>query len=220
MDYKLIATKGHEKTQKRTKQIPILIFLPSIFLPEPPGFRNWQKNGRAKRWGLGSFGCGSAALYGVETRSLVQAVKPNADRFPEDFLFQLSPEEVGALRSQIVISKPGRGGRRTLPYAFSEHGALMAATVLNSPRAVAMSLYIIRAFIKMRQDLAANASILKRLAEIDKTLLLHDGALREIYQKLRPLLEPPPTPPKPEIGFHIKEDAPAYRVRKRLARRT
>ena len=83
----------------------------------------------------------------------------------------------------------------------------MAANILNSPRAVAMSVYVIRAFVKMREDLAANAAILKRLAEIDKTLLIHDAALRDIYQKLRPLLEPPPPPPKPEIGFHVKEDA-------------
>src|SRR5207245_7365766 len=142
----------------------------------------------------------------------------------EDFLFQLTPEEAeevrnfvqqsaGCLRSQIVTSKLGRGGRRYAPYAFTEHGALMAANLLNSPRAVAMSLYVIRAFIKMREDLAANAAILKRLAEIDKTLLLHDAGLREIYQKLRPLLEPPPAPPKPEVGFHVKEDAFPYRVR-------
>jgi hypothetical protein len=94
----------------------------------------------------------------------------------------------------------------------------MAATVLNSPRAVAMSIYIIRAFVKMRADLAANAAILKRLAEIDKTLLLHDSALRDIYQKLRPMLEPPPAPPKPEIGFHVKEDAVPYRVKRKPAR--
>src|SRR5438034_7492178 len=94
----------------------------------------------------------------------------------------------------------------------------MAATVLNRSRAVAMSLYIIRAFVKMREDLAANAAILKRLAEIDKTLLLHDGALRDIYQKLRPMLEPPPQPPKPEIGFHVKEDAVPYRTKRTTAR--
>ena len=95
----------------------------------------------------------------------------------------------------------------------------MAANLLNSPRAVAMSVYVIRAFVKMRQDLAANGAILKRLAEIDKTLLLHDGTLRDIYQKLRPLLEPPPPlPPKPEIGFHIKEDAVPYRVGRKTGR--
>ena len=102
--------------------------------------------------------------------------------------------------------------------AFTEHGALMAANILNSARVVAMSVYVIRAFVKMREDLAANAAILKRLVEIDKALLLHDGALRDIYQKLRPLLEPPPSPPKPEIGFHVKEDSVAYRVRRKPAR--
>ena len=86
----------------------------------------------------------------------------------------------------------------------------MAANILNSPRAVAMSVYVIRAFVKMREDVAANAAILRRLAEIDKTLLVHDVTLREILQKLRPLLEPPPPPPKPEIGFHVKEDAVPY----------
>ena len=156
-----------------------------------------------------------AVLYGVETRSLVQAVKRNIERFPEDFLFQLTPEEATALRSQIVISKAGSGGRRYPPYAFTEHGALMAANILNSPRAVAMSVYVIRAFVKMREETAANAAILRRLAEIDKTLSIHDAALREIVQKLRPLLEPPPQPAKPEIGFHAKEDSIPYRVKRK-----
>jgi hypothetical protein len=113
------------------------------------------------------------------------------------------------------MSNTGRGGRRTLPYAFTEHGALQAANVLSSPRAVAMSVYIIRAFVKMREEQAANAAILKRLAEIDRTLLQHDTALRDIYQKLRPLLAPPPDPPKREIGFHIREKAVPYRVRRK-----
>ena len=114
-----------------------------------------------------------------------------------------------------MTSNEKRGGRRYLPYAFTEHGALMAANILNSPRAVAMSVYVIRAFVKMREDVAANAAILRRLAEIDKTLLVHDVTLREILQKLRPLLEPPPQPLKPEIGFHVKEDAVPYRTRRR-----
>ena len=161
-----------------------------------------------------------APLYGVQTRALVQAVKRNIERFPEDFLFQLTDQEATALRSQIVILKQGRGQHpKYPPYAFTEHGALMAATILNSPRAVAMSVYIIRAFVKMREDLAANAAILKRLAAIDQTLLLHDSALRDIYQKLRPLLEPPPPPPKPQIGFHVREDGIAYRTRLARARR-
>ena len=162
-----------------------------------------------------------AKVYGVETRSLNQAVRRNQDRFPAEFLFQLTADEASEalrLRSQIVILKAGRGHhRKYLPFAFTEHGALMAATVLNNPRAVAMSVYIIRAFIKMREDLAANAAILKRLAEIDKTLRVHDSALREIYQQLRPLLAPPPAPPKPEIGFHVKEDAVLYRTKRKTS---
>src|SRR5207253_1015172 len=131
-----------------------------------------------------------AGLYGVSAKALNQAVKRNQARFPEEFVFQLSEQEVShltSLRSQIVTLKPGRGQHRKYrPYAFTEHGALMASNVLNSPRAVAMSVYIIRAFVKMREELAANAAILKRLAEIDKTLLTHNLALRDIYQKLRP----------------------------------
>ena len=154
-----------------------------------------------------------ARIYGVETRALNQAVKRNSDRFPEEFAFQLTREEIlsisqtvtsesAALTSQIVMSKPGRGGRRHRPYAFTEHGALQAASVLNSPQAVQMSLFVIRAFVKMREELAANATILKRLAEIDKSLFLHDSALRDIYQKLLPLLAPPTEKPRRRIGFN------------------
>ena len=96
----------------------------------------------------------------------------------------------------------------------------MAANFLNSPRAVAMSVYVIRAFVNMRGELAANAAILKRLAEIDKTLLIRDVALSEIFEKLRPLLAPPPAPPTPEIGFHVKEDPVPYRTSKRGKART
>ena len=159
-----------------------------------------------------------ARLYGIQTFHLNEAVKRNRGRFPDDFLFQLTPLEREALRSQFAMSKPGRGGRRTLPFAFTEHCALMAANILNSPRAEAMSVYVIRAFVKMREHVAANAAILKRLAEIDMTLLIHDAALREIFQKLRPLLEPPPAPPKPEIGFHVKEDTIPYRINRKTAR--
>jgi hypothetical protein len=158
-----------------------------------------------------------ASLYQVPTKALNQAVRRNREKFPEDLLFQLTWEEAAglpSLRSQFVTLKRGQH-LKYRPFAFTEHGALMAATVLNSTRAVAMSLYIIRAFVKMREDLAANAAILRRLAEIDKTLLLHDGALREIYQKLRPLLEPPPAPPKPEIGFHVKEDTVPYHTKRK-----
>lgn len=164
-----------------------------------------------------------AGLYGVQTKALNQAVKRNADRFPEDLMFQLTSqewnnlksqivtsssehadeEEVRSLRSQFVTLKTGRGQhRKYMPFAFTEHGAMMAAMVLNSPEAVAMSLFVIRAFVRMREQLAANATILKRLAEIDKTLLEHDQTLGLVWEQLQPLLAPPPDPPKLRIGFH------------------
>ena len=152
-------------------------------------------------------------IYGVETRALNQALKRNQHRFPGDFVFELTREEILGI-SQTVISLQKLRFSRSV-HAFTEHGALMAPNLLNSPGAVAMSVYVIRAFVRMREDIAANAAILRRLAEIDKTLLVHDLTLREILQKLRPLLEPHPQPPKPEIGFHVKEDAVPYRVPKK-----
>jgi hypothetical protein len=155
-----------------------------------------------------------AALYGFSTKALNQAVRRNSARFPEDFAFLLSPQE----KTEVVTNCDHLRRLKSFPVsprAFTEHGALMAANILNSPRAVAMSVYVIRAFVKMRGELAANAAILKRLAEIDKTLLVRDVALREIFEKLRPLLAPPSPPPKPEIGFHVKEDAIPYRISRR-----
>jgi ORF6N domain len=146
-----------------------------------------------------------ARIYGVPTFRLNEAVKRNRRRFPEDFLFQLTAEEHAALTSQIAMSKPGRGGRRTRPYAFTEHGALQVANVLNSSKAEAMSIYVIRAFIRMREELSANQAVSKRLAEIERTLLTHDAALRDLYQKIRPLLLPPPDKPKRRIGFRTDD---------------
>jgi phage regulator Rha-like protein len=143
-----------------------------------------------------------ASVYGVETKALNRAVKRNRDRFPKDFMFQISSREWQDLKYQIGTSSSSHGGRRRPPYAFTEHGAIMAANVLNSARAVHMSVFVIRAFIKMREQIATNAAILKRLAEIDKTLLVHDSALRDVYRKLLPLLQPPPAPPTKRIGFH------------------
>ena len=155
-----------------------------------------------------------ARLYGVPTKRLNEQVRRNPGRFPPDFAFTLSADEWAALRSQsATLNARGRGQHRKYPpTAFTEHGALMAANVFNSPRAVAMSLYVIRAFVQMREEKAANAALLKRLAEIDRTLLAHDVALQDIYQKLLPLLALPPAPPKPEIGFHVKEAAVPYRA--------
>jgi phage regulator Rha-like protein len=144
-----------------------------------------------------------ARVYGVSTKAFNQAVKRNLTRFPHDFIFRLSKGEAEAVqisRSQTVTLKRGQNVKYP-PYAFTEFGALMAANVLNSSQAVKMSLYVIRAFVKSRDDLAANSAIVKRLAQIDNTLFLHDSALRDLYQKLRPLLAPPPEPQKPRIGF-------------------
>ena len=145
-----------------------------------------------------------AVIYGVPTKVFNQAIKRNAERFPADFCFRLTLEEAETVqrsRSQIVTLKRGQNVKY-LPHAFTEHGAIMAATVLNSPEAVAMSVFVVRAFMQMREHLAANAAILKRLAEIDKTLLEHDSALRTIWTKLQPLLAPPPAPPRRRLGFN------------------
>jgi hypothetical protein len=142
-----------------------------------------------------------AAIYGVTTGNFNKAVQRNLSRFPEEFAFVLTRSEFEALMFQAGRSS-GHGGRRKPPRAFSEHGALMASTILRSERAVAMCVYVIRSFVEMREQLMANAAILKRLAEIDKNLLQHDRALRDIYQKLLPLLQPPPDKPRPRIGFH------------------
>ena len=165
-----------------------------------------------------------ARLYGVDTKRFNEAFKRNRNRFPEDFAFQITDAEYLDLRSQIATSSSqetdsteknadrsqfatsSRGGRRYLPWVFTEHGALMAANILRSKRAVHMSVYVIRAFVRLREEIVANAAILKRLAEIDRTLLQHDVALRDIYRKLLPLLQPPPDPPKRRIGFHSGGD--------------
>lgn len=142
-----------------------------------------------------------AAIYGVSTGRFNEAVKRNLKRFPADFSFVLTRAEFDRLISQNAISKPRRGGRTKLPRVFTEHGALMAASILNSDRAIAMSVYVIRAFVELRDKVAANNAVLKRLAEIDRSLMSHDTALQDIYEKLLPLLAPPPEPPRRQIGF-------------------
>jgi hypothetical protein len=155
-----------------------------------------------------------ARIYGVPTKALNQAVKRNADRFPEDFAFQLAREEFEVLRSQIVTSKPrpGRGGRRYLPYAFTEHGAIMAANVLNSERAVAMSVYVVRAFIRLREVFAGNRVLAKKLADLERKLTarldIHEEAILQVFAEIRTLLSPPPPQPEPKrrpIGFGHQE---------------
>jgi hypothetical protein len=163
-----------------------------------------------------------AAIYGVVTKRLNEQIKRNADRFPSDFMFQLTPEEFAALTSQSAtrsergmrsqIATASKRNVRFLPYALTEHGAIMAATVLNSPRAVQMSVFVVRAFIKMREQLLNRAELEKRLADIEKALMGHDTALRDLYQKIRPLLLPPPNTPRKSIGFSVKESRARYNV--------
>jgi hypothetical protein len=143
-----------------------------------------------------------AEIYGVPTKRLNEAVKRNANRFPEDFLFRLTAEE----KDEVVANCDHLTRLKfspQLPFAFTEHGALQAANVLRSERAVAMSIYVIRAFIKMREQIAGNSLIQKRLGEIDRKLLDHDEALVILWNQLKPLLTPPPPAlPKRRIGFH------------------
>jgi hypothetical protein len=160
-----------------------------------------------------------AQLYGVPTYRFNEAVKRNRQRFPRDFMFQLTRDEAASLTSQIAMSKPGRGGRRTLPYAFTEHGAVMAANVLHSDRAIQVSVFVVRAFVKMRGMLLAQEDLARKLAELDKKLTerldVHERVISDIIQQIMVLLTPqpepePPLPPR-KIGFHVRERGPKYR---------
>ncbi len=142
--------------------------------------------------------CDLAALYEVETKRLNEQVKRNIERFPEDFMFQLTNKEVTILKSQIATSR--WGGRRTLPYVFTEHGAIMAASVLNSPKAVEMSVYVVRAFIRMRTMLLQYKEIAQKVTELEAKLGKHDEAIVSIINAVKQLMEPP-KPKKKEIGF-------------------
>jgi hypothetical protein len=142
-----------------------------------------------------------AELYGVETRVLVQAVKRNPERFPEDFLFQLTPEEFTILRSQDVTSR-GWGGRRYPPYAFTEQGVAMLSGVLRSPRAVQVNIEIMRAFVKMRRLLASHAKLEKKLLELEER---YDGQFAMVFEALKQLMAPP-EPKRKKIGFRRDEE--------------
>jgi hypothetical protein len=140
-----------------------------------------------------------ASLYGVETRTLIQAVKRNRQRFPSDFMLELNDEEFEFLRSQFVISK-GRGGRRYRPYAFTEQGVAMLSSVLNSDRAVRVNIEIMRAFVRMRELLAANADLARKLDALEKK---YDAQFKAVFDAIRALMAPPPVEPKRgRIGFH------------------
>jgi hypothetical protein len=147
-----------------------------------------------------------AELYGVETRALLQAVSRNQKRFPEDFMFQMSKEEYELLRSQIVISKKGRGGRRYLPYVFTEQGVAMLSSVLRSERAVQVNIEIMRAFVRLRELVATHKDLARKLETLEKR---YDAQFKIVFDAIRELMAPP-TPKKRKIGFLVKERAARY----------
>ena len=146
-----------------------------------------------------------AELYGVQVRHLNQQVKRNAKRFPLAFRFQLSAHELKILRSQNVISSEGHGGSRYLPYAFTEHGAIMAATVLNSERAIEMSVFVVLAFVRMRRAIAGHRHILTKLAQLERRLETHDADIQDLMDAIRELMSPE-EPNRRRIGFEAPSD--------------
>ena len=147
-----------------------------------------------------------AELYGVPVRQLNQQVKRNAKRFPLAFRFQVTPHELKILRSQNVISSARHGGSRYAPYAFTEHGAIMAATVLNSERAIEMSVFVVLAFVRMRRAIAGNRHILTKLSELERRLETHDSEIQALMDAIRELMEPP-EPTRTRIGFEAPTEA-------------
>ncbi|HTR67707.1 MAG TPA: ORF6N domain-containing protein [Terriglobales bacterium] len=143
-----------------------------------------------------------AELYGVAVKRLNEQVKRNTKRFPADFMFRLTAREQHSLRSHFATSNASRGGRRYLPYAFTEHGAIMAATVLNSERAIELSIFVVRAFARMREALAANQLIITKLTELEHRLQNHDAEIQHLVEAIRQLMAPLP-PTGRRIGFEL-----------------
>jgi hypothetical protein len=146
-----------------------------------------------------------AAIYGVTTAALNQAVKRNRDRFPKDFVFQLTADESAGLISQSVTSSSGHGGRRNLPWAFTEHGAIMAASVLNSSRAVEMSVFVVRAFVRLRDLARGHAALAEKLRQLERRVGGHDSEIAGILEAIRQLMTPLAAPRK-RIGFVTRKD--------------
>jgi hypothetical protein len=154
-----------------------------------------------------------AQLYGVTTGNLNKAVNRNRDRFPSDFMFQLTAEEAKHLIFQIGRSK-GRGGRRHRPHAFTEQGVAMLSSVLNSERAVKVNIAIMRAFVRLRQTLETNRELARKFSDLEGRVGKHDKEITAIIEAIRQLMVPAEKPRR-EIGFHVREKTPRYRVRKR-----
>jgi hypothetical protein len=151
-----------------------------------------------------------AKLYGVSTGALNRAVKRNVDRFPSDFMFRLTPEDIANLRCQIGISS--WGGRRALPYAFTEQGVAMLSSVLSSERAVKVNIAIMRAFVKLRETLETNRELAKKFSELERRVGKHDEEIGAIIETIRQLMLPSEKPRR-QIGFHVREKTARYRTR-------
>ena len=162
-----------------------------------------------------------AELYGVDTGILNRAVKRNIERFPEDFMFQLAPQEVASLKCQFGISSSGHGGRRrSIPYAFIEQGVAMLSSVLRSKRAMQVNVAIMRAFVSLRRLLATSETLARKFAELERRLEGHDQAIKSLFDAIRELMSPP-AKPRREIGFHAigkeaVDDARTLSKRKRI----
>jgi hypothetical protein len=148
-----------------------------------------------------------AELYGVTTKRLNEQVRRNRHRFPRDFMFQIAAQDVAALRSQFATSKESRGGRRTRPYAFTEHGPVMLASVLNTPAAVEISVLVVRAFVRMRRVLARHEELADKLSKLEEKVASHDHAIRSLIRAIRNLIGDPPAKRSERIGFLVKERA-------------
>lgn len=156
-----------------------------------------------------------AGMYGVETKHLNRQVKRNRERFPEEFMFQLTREEWERLRCQIGTSKKDRrGGRRNFPYAFIEYGAVMLASVLNSPTAVKASIHVVRAFVRLREMLATHKELAIKLAQLEQRISQHDEAIRTLFEAIRQLMLPPEKP-KRRIRFGVEEPKARYVAHRR-----
>jgi hypothetical protein len=149
-----------------------------------------------------------AELYGVTTKRLNEQVRRNADRFPSDFMFRLSKSDFEHLRSHFATSSLKHGGRRYLPYAFTEHGALMVASVLDTPRAVKVSIYVVRAFVKLREMIASHKDLVRKLDGIEKK---YDGQFQIVFEAIRQLMAIEKKP-KRKIGFMAKERRATYKT--------
>src|SRR6266513_3604312 len=162
-----------------------------------------------------------AMIYGVTTKRLNEQLKRNRPRFPADFAFSLTTKEFTNLKSQIAtsslrsqfVTSSSHGGKRKLPWVFTEHGAIMLASVLNSAIAVQASVRIVRAFIRLREMVAANVQLAAKLKELERRFDSHDEAIANLFAALKQLLEPTKAPKRREIGFHVREEAARYRVR-------